>query len=169
MRDSTLSSVVVGADRPPRPEEGRRERGAVLAILGSAFLLVGMVDLALLWFPAHFESVSWEFATVGRTLDGLPMSALGLGLLAYGSARTSKGRPLRLRLLGVGFAVAALLVAILAGLFLTALPTVLRQDGGEVIEGIRRAAVRHGVQAVIYPISFALIARLLWKAGRPAS
>lgn len=143
-----------------------KPRGALLSVLGGAFLLVGLVDLVLLWIPMRLDSVAWEFATIGRTLDGFPMSALGLGLLAYGSTRGPRVR--RIRLLGFGFAfalLAALLVA-LSVLYFTALPTVLQQTELEAGEGLRRAAVRHGVQSVVYPLALALIGLVLWRAGR---
>lgn len=165
MTESSPSPVIVGGQRRPHGGEDRRARGAVLAILGFAFLLVGLVDLVLLWFPAHFDSLSWEFATVGRTLDGLPLSALGLGLLAYGGTRNHGSGARRFRTLSAGFALATVLVVGLGILFATALPAVLEQTGAEVLEGVHRAAVRHGAQAIIYPICFALIASVLWKAG----
>lgn len=152
----------------PRSELGG-SRGALLALLGGAFLLVGLVDLTLLWIPANLESVTWEFATIGRTLDGFPMSALGLGLLAYGTMRGPRVPRGRLRVFGFAFGAVAALLALLAVLYLTAMPTVLQQADLEAGEGLRRAAVRHGVQSVVYPLAFALIATVLWRAGRSAS
>lgn len=160
--------VVSGEGRGSARDVGST-RGVVLAALGVAFLLVGTVDLALLWIPAHFDTLSWEFATVGRTLDGLPLAILGLGLLTYGATRSPRAGRGRARAFAAAFTAAALLVAAMGLLFVTALPTVLQQTGAEALEGVRRAAIRHGVQIVVYPASFALIAAVLWRGGRGGS
>lgn len=174
--DTTGGEVgVIGpdAERVVVRESGRSElggpRGVMLALLGAAFLLVGLVDLTLLWTPLQLDSVTWEFATIGRTLDGLPMSALGLGLLIYGTTRGPRVRRSRLKVYGFAFGLLAALLALLAVLYFTAMPTVLQQAELEVGEGLRRSAIRHGAQSVIYPLAFGLIAAVLWRAGRSPS
>ncbi len=124
------------------------------------------MDITLLWTPLQLDSLSWEFATIGRTLDGMPMSALGLALVVYGTTRGPRVRRRRLKLYGFAFGFLAALLALLAALYFTAMPTVLQQAELEVGEGLRRAAVRHGVQSVVYPLAFGLIAAVLWRAGR---
>jgi hypothetical protein len=135
-------------------------------ILGAAFLLVGLVDLVLLWIPMRMDSVAWEFATVGRTLDGLPMPVLGIGLLAYGASRHPRLGLRSLRGFAGMFAFLAVVLAVLAGLFGTLVPAVLRQTPIEALEGVRRGVIRHAVQAVVYPLAFFGIALILWRSGR---
>ncbi|MFQ5688816.1 MAG: hypothetical protein ACE5HQ_00905 [Gemmatimonadota bacterium] len=150
-----------------RPSDDQALLSSVLAWLGAAFLIVGLTDLLLLWIPVHFESVAWEFATVGRSLDGLPMVALGAGLLAYGGGWWHAENTLRSLVPSLGFLVLALLLVGLAVLFATSAPAVLKSTPSEAIEGARRATIRHAVQAVTYPAVFAVISAVLWRAARP--
>lgn len=154
--------VLVSRERA-RKAAGRVSAARVLIILGWSFILVGVVDLALLWIPLRLESVAWEFATVGRTLDALPMPALGLGLLAYGSSRHPGVGSGRLRALAIVFGALALLLVALSALLLTAVPAVLGQTPSEALAGARRAAIRHGAQAIVYPLAFAAAAFALWR------
>lgn len=135
-------------------------------LLGAAFLIVGLVDLGLLWIPVRMDSVAWEFATIGRTLDGLPMPALGIVLVAYGASRHPRLGLRSLRGFAGAFAFLALVLAVLAGLFATLAPAVLSQTPIEALEGVRRGVIRHAVQALVYPLAFLSLALILWRAGR---
>lgn len=157
---------IAGASAPPSRAQraaGRLSAARVLIVLGWSFVLVGVVDLALLWIPLRLQSVAWEFATVGRTLDALPMPALGLGLLAYGCSRHPRVGPQRLRAIAVAFGVLTLLLLVLSLLLLTAAPAVLEQTPPEALSGARRATIRHVAQAVVYPLAFAAATFALWR------
>jgi hypothetical protein len=136
----------------------------MLLIGGATFALIGFTDLVLLWFPANPGNVAWEYATVGRTLDAMPLSALGLLLVGYGVLRVAQ--PTRNGILFVSaiFFLFALFNAYLAFLILTSAPAVISQTPPEAIDAVRRAATRHGVQAVIYPIAWFVIGVTVWKA-----
>ena len=155
--------IVVSQAEPPH---GRAAAYSLVMIVGLAFFVVGLVDLVLLWIPVRFQSAAWEFATVGRTLDGLPMPALGLTLAVFGSLRHPRARPSWWRSAAVLFTAATTLLCALAVLFATSAPAVLTETPPEAMEGIRRAAVRHGVQAAVYPVCFAIASAFLWKARR---
>jgi hypothetical protein len=135
-------------------------------VVGAAFLAVGLVDLVLLWIPLRFESIAWEFATVGRTLDALPMPVLGLTLLAFGSLRHPRSRSMWRRSAAILFTVAAILLCALAALIATSALAVLAETPPEAMAGIRRAAIRHSVQAAVYPLCFAVVSFLLWRGNR---
>jgi hypothetical protein len=161
------SSRLVVTHEPRRtPDRLRAAAAQIPILLGVAFLTVGLVDLVLLWIPVRMDSVAWEFATVGRTLDGLPMPALGIGLLAYGASRHPRLGLRSLRGFAVMFGFLALVLAVLAGLFATLAPAVLSQTPVEALEGARRGVIRHAVQAAVYPLAFFGLALILWRAGR---
>lgn len=132
--------------------------------LGGTLLIAGFVDLALLWFPLRFDSLAWEYATVGRSLDALPLPVLGIGIIAY--AQLSDPRP------GLGVTVAlgglALGVLVLAMAFLlaTSAPIVLREASSDPATGVHRAVIRHAFEAVLYPAFLFFMARSVWKASR---
>lgn len=136
----------------------------MFTLAGCAFALVGALDLLLLWTPLRLGSVAWEYATVGRTLDSIPMPALGLLLVAFGSLRQGRVARRRVRTVSATFLMLGVLCACLALLLLTAIPAVLSQTPPEAAEAARRAAVRHASQAVIYPITWLAIGWGLWRA-----
>ncbi|MFV1988054.1 MAG: hypothetical protein ACC682_12295 [Gemmatimonadota bacterium] len=157
-------SVVVGAGEGAGRIRTRLVVARMLLIAGCAFALVGFADMALLWLPANPGNVAWEYATVGRTLDSLPLSSLGLLLIAYGVLRDA--RPTRNGVLFVSaiFILFALFTAFLAFLILTSAPAVISQTPPEAADAVRRSATRHGVQGVIYPLAWFAIAIIVWRA-----
>lgn len=159
--------VVRRSSEREQMESGREVTSSLLAILGLAFVLIGVVDLALLWIPTRFESVAWEYATVGRTLDNLPMAALGLGLVAFGVIRHPKTRRAWGRGFAVVFLVVAAVVALMSFLFVTATPAVMDQTPPQAMEGVVRSTVRYGVAAFAYVAAFTAAGVLLWRSRRP--
>ena len=166
-RRDEKTRVVVSRDQRRSPDHSRVAAAQLLMVPGVTFLVVGMVDLVLLWIPTQMDSVAWEFATVGRTLDGLPMAVLGLVLLAYGASRHPRFGRRALRGFAGVFAVSALALIALGVLFATLAPAVLSQTPREAVEGVQRAVVRHAVQALVYPIAFVTLALALWRS-RPS-
>ncbi len=165
MAGDTEGPVLVS--REPR-ERGRSTRPTavlLLAVFGVAFAVVGLVDLVLLWIPTRLDSVAWEFATVGRTLEGLPMPLLGLALLAYGLVRHPKSSLSKVRAMGIAFAVLAVPVAALGALLLTSAPAVLSQTPPGAAGGVRRAVILHAVQAVVYLLALAAVALVLIRGA----
>jgi len=156
----------------------RRERGAlrvrasdavaatVVTLLGTAFTVVGLVDLGLLWNPPNFGSSSWEFATLSQTFDSLPMTTLGLGLLAFGFLLQPRSRPIQVRVMAGIFALVAIFLLALGILYFTVAPEVMRQAPPEAVTALNRAIVKNVAEIIIYPVTFASLAVLLWRSVR---
>jgi hypothetical protein len=138
----------------------------LLATVGAAFAVVGIVDLALLWYPLGFGSASWEFGTLSRTFDNVPMSGLGVVLVAAGMLWHPSVRPSWIRAGAILFGCAALLVIVLGAVYATAVPAVFRDAPPEVIGSFKRAVVKTGAQILVYTIMFAGAAALLWRTVR---
>lgn len=136
----------------------------MLLVTGCAFAFVGFADLVLLWFPPHPGNVAWEYATVGRTLDSMPMPTLGLLLIGYGVLRRPRPTRTGVALVAAIFLVLAVMCAFFAFLVFTAAPAVLSQASPEAAEAVRRAATRHGVQGIVYPLAWLAVAAIVWKA-----
>lgn len=136
----------------------------MLLIGGATFALIGFTDMALLWLPASPGNVAWEYATVGRTLDSVPMSALGLLLLGYGVLRVTQPTRNGVLFVSLIFLLYGVFSSFLAFLIFTSAPAVISQTPPEALDAVRRAATRHGVQAVIYPISWFAIGITVWRA-----
>lgn len=156
----------------------RRERGSlrvrasdavaatVVTLLGTAFTVVGLVDLGLLWNPPNFGSSSWEFATLSQTFDSLPMTTLGLGLLAFGFLLQPRSRPIQVRVMAGIFALVAIFLLALGILYFTVAPEVMRQAPPEAVTALNRAIVKNVAEIIIYPVTFASLAVLLWRSVR---
>jgi hypothetical protein len=138
----------------------------LLAAVGVAFAVVGIVDLALLWYPLGFGNASWEFGTLSRTFDNVPMSGLGVVLVAAGVLLHPSVRPSWIRAGAIIFGCAALLMISLAVVYATAVPAVIQDAPPEVMGALKRAVVKNGVQILAYTIMFAAAAALLWRTVR---
>lgn len=156
--------IVVGASEDPTDVGTRAPVSRMLVVAGSAFALVGTLDLLLLWMPVRLDSLAWEYATVARTFDAIPMPVLGLLLIAFGSLRQGRVPRRRIRLVAATFFALGILSVALGLLLLTSIPAVLSQTPPEAAEAARRAAARHVTQAVIYPVAWLAVAVGLWKA-----
>lgn len=137
---------------PPTPDVG----WSLLSWVGLVFLVIGLLDLSLGWYPARFGNPEWEFGTIARTFDSLPITVLGLALTLAGSAARGIGWAIRATAL-----VAVLLaVALLAALVVYALdvPLALRVVTDPLARmGLKRAVAKALVQGTLYPTVLAAV------------
>lgn len=140
---------------------------AVIAALGCAFAIVGLVDLALLWWPIRLGNAAWEFGTISQTLDSIPLSGLGFGLLVFGIARHPRTSPGVLRGAAVLFGLATVAMLALGLLYVTSVPMVLKQTP-QVVGGLRVAMTKSVAQILVYSVAFAFIAITLWRGVKRA-
>lgn len=136
---------------------------AMLKLLGSAFLVLGGAELLFLWLPLQMGNAAWEFATVSRTLDALPMVALGLGLLAYGVVTNPDSDRVAARRTYWVFAVAALVVIAMAAVYATAAPAVLQGTPPEAMDGLKRTLLKSSLQLLVYGAAFSAVALTIRK------
>jgi hypothetical protein len=129
----------------------------ILLVLGWLFTVIGLLNTWLLWVPLRFGSAEYEFASVAASLDGLPVTMMGLTIAlaasrAGGHVRSGGAATILL------WVVAALVVA--AGvLYWLNVPLAL----GEVTEpmvrlGIKKSMVKVTTQAVLYPAAMVYLA-----------
>ena len=162
----TPPTLIVDANAPGKILRYRNSEwtaGSLLVAIGGALAVVGMTDLALLWFPMQLGVAGWEFATVSRTFTNAPMTMVGLVLVAYGLVR--KGAPpAMIRTIAVGFAVLSFVLVAIGMLYAMAAPAVLFQSSGEAATTLKRAIIKNGVEIVVYPVVLLGIAAILWNA-----
>jgi hypothetical protein len=150
-----------GRDRLTLADKAESRRESVWPVLdwvGLAFLLMGLVDLALAWFPLGFGNPEWEFGTISATLNGLPLLTIGLVSLVVSGAML--GRRWQVRTVASTMLVLAVLLAASAVLYTTVLPIALRQGGAGnplVLAGLQKAGVKAGALFVIYIALFVRI------------
>src|SRR5690349_13726579 len=100
------------------------EAWSVLSWVGIAFVVMGLTDIALGWYPASFGNAEWEFGAISAALNGFALPTLGL-YLALGSAVASR-RVVMGRVLGVIFGVFVVAMIGLALTYVTVIPLALQ-------------------------------------------
>lgn len=125
-----------------------RSAWVVLQVLGVALAIVGLTDVALLWFPARWASVDWEFGTVSAAIDGLPLATIGLGLVSTGAVARGKRGALAVLALVLGLMVLAVIALLLV--FALDVPVVLRAVDPQLRMTVRKAMLKTGSMAVVY-------------------
>lgn len=164
MSPPAAGSPVVVPVTGPRPGSTRTEPATAWTLLGTVgwvFLIVGALDVGLVWYPPAFGNPGWEFGSVTAALNGMPLPVLGTALL-LGSAMARGHRTAALVgvVAGLAFAVAVLLAAVLYGLTVPVAFTAVTDP--LALQGLKKAVVRSVVQLVAYP------AILVYLAARGA-
>lgn len=153
-----------GGRSSSRGEGGRSTGLFLLGALGASFWIVGLVDLGLLWYPLNFEQTAWEFATLSRTLDSVPMSGLGLGLLTFAVVSHPEPGSGWVRSLSVLFVLAAVAFVAMGLLYATAVPEVLQGTAPQNIASVHKAVVKNALEAVVYTVVFGWVGVRLWRS-----
>lgn len=156
--------VIVGRDRP-RDEPARIDPllgwGAVRT-LSVLFILAGLVDIAIAFYPPRFSDKGWLFGVLGGVIGGLPVLSLGLsGALV---AAISLKSPRATTVLGFANALLALLILVGFVLYLGSVPEVRRSAVVDLLPTITRNTVRTVAAGTLY---FVLHATAFWVSRRP--
>ncbi len=138
---------------PPAPDFGWQ----LIGVLGAVFVVLGLLDIALAWYPIHFGNPDWEFGTVASTLDSLPVTVMGFGLLL--GAAVARGWRAGVRAWSIVFLVLAALILAIGVVYLLNVPVGFRTINDPVIRsGFKKAVAKAVGQMVLYPIGFAIMA-----------
>lgn len=140
----------------------------MIAPVGVAFLLVGLADIALSWYPVRFGTPEWEFGTIGTTLNNMPLPTLGLMILAGWAAVTERRTPVKV--FGVLMMVVGLVLAGLVVLYLLTLPpawgAVTAVEDPTLQVAAKKGIAKSLVQAVAYPAIYLLVGWNAWRLAR---
>ena len=173
MNDSTPPRVVL-------PDATKRSGGesvkaapagawTLLAIAGWGFLLIGSMDVGLVWYPTAFGNGGWEFGSVTAALNGLPLPVMGLALVLAGAV--ARGRRVSARMVQLLSGLLLVAVAIMDVLYGTRVSEALAAVSDPLgVWGLRKAVVRSVAQMLIYSGVLVFIVRRasgLLKAGDP--
>lgn len=143
--------------RRPVPVQDFMLGWRLLFVLGWLFTVVGLLNTALLWYPFRFGIPEYEFGSVAASLDGLPVTMMGLTLALAGSrARGKDGAALLATVL-----LWAVAVLVIAGgvLYWLNVPLALQQVTEPVIRtGIKKSMAKVTVQALVYPAAMIALA-----------
>jgi ABC-type uncharacterized transport system permease subunit len=156
--------VIVGQNRPSH-EPSRVDPllgWSAVGTLAILFVLAGLVDISIAFYPPRFSEKAWLFGVLGGVIAGLPVLSLGLagGLIAAISLKA----PTRTKVLGVLNALLALLILVGLVLYLGALTEVRRNAPVELLPTISKNTVRTTLAGALF---FALHATAFWVSRRP--
>jgi hypothetical protein len=114
--------------------------------VGLLLAVGGLVDLALVWLPAHWTTPDWTFGAVAESAEMLSLPTLGVA--AFVGAALARGRRALLRASGVLLLVVALLLIASYVVFLLNVPPAFKALKGQdpvAILSLRRIVARTSV------------------------
>ncbi len=148
---SMLIKEPAGAPKRSAPVQDFMRGWSLLLWLGWLFVLVGLLNLVLIWIPVRFGSPEFEFASVASSLDSMPLPAMGL-VFALAASR-AKGSLGSARLATVLCWVLAAVVVSGLVLYWLDVPLALKAVTDPTPRlGIKKSIVKVSAQGVLYPI-----------------
>lgn len=166
-----MGDVILGGEsRPEERKSPKRTAEEVLRSVASVFLAfglvlvgVGIVDLAMAWFPFRLGVDEWEFGTASRTFDSLALGTTGFVFVVV--AATLKQWSLAQRILGGVAAVVLVLLLMVYALYGMNIPIALAAVSAETETAMTRAIARTTVFALLYLVLFGWITWFAWRRG----
>lgn len=134
-------------------------------MLGVALAVVGLTDVALLWYPARWASIEWEFGTISSTFDALPLATIGLCTVAM--AAVARGYRWSARIAALALLVVCLALVAMAVVFWLDVPLALRAVAAPLKPALKRAIVKTGSISACYIALYAVFG--VWVLRRSTS
>jgi hypothetical protein len=152
-----------------RGEIARSPAGAlgVLAGTSAALALVGWTDWVLLWVPLGFGNVEWEFGTISRSFDALPLATIGTAVFIAVALNSGWRRTLLAAAVATSLLVAAFVLVF--GVYLLDLPVLLNGAPGPARMVLFKAVAKTSLYGVLYTVTYAWLCRTCWRAVRHTS
>ena len=164
------SSIMLGTptrERAVPPSRLGDVEWRVLGITGATFVVLGLLDVSLVWFPPTLGSPEWEFASITATFNTLPVTVLGATLLV--SSGIARQRPAIARTGGILLLMLAMLVVVGAVIYATTVPIALKGINNPVVRlGVYKAMTKTIAQCILYPILFIWVGLKGLRASRTA-
>jgi hypothetical protein len=144
------------------------EAWSVLSWVGLAFIVMGLTDIALGWYPASFGNAEWEFGAISAALNGFALPTLGLYLVLgsiVASAKVVAGR-----VLAVVFCILVVAMIGLGLTYVTVVPLALQSVAANTLltAGMKKAIVKASMLFLAYTVLFGAGAMKAWRTGRQA-
>lgn len=151
---------------PPDATGRVRDAWRLLSWIGAVFVVLGIADIALGWYPAAFGNSEWEFGTISGSLNALTIPVMGLYLLA--ASAIARGDVVSGRVLGVVMAVLAVSLLVGGFIYVTVAPIALKAVAGNdlVLLGMKKAVAKALLLGVGYIGLLILGALRAWRVRR---
>ena len=123
--------------------------GRLALVAGVFVIILGWVDILVGWFPLGFGSPEWEFGAVSATVDGLPLSTLGLVATLLGASASGVRWGLWTAAVWAAWVLAVLIWA--AVLYALTVPVALGALGPGGLQGpLGRAVIKTSTLIAVY-------------------
>jgi hypothetical protein len=142
------------------------EGWSALGWIGAAFALLGVLDIALGWYPTAFGNLEWEFGTISGSLNALAIPMLGVYLmLASAVARGDRGMA---RIVSVIMGLMLITLLGLGVIYLTVVPVAIKSVAGNdlVALGMKKAVVKALSLGVVDAVLLVIGIQKGWRVGR---
>jgi hypothetical protein len=123
-----------------------------LAWFGLMLGIVGLSDVALVFYPARWGDPGWEFAAIGMALSTFPL--LIVGIAAMLAAAVARGKRTTARIVAATSIALALLILGGFGIFQSTIPVALRVAPPELMPGIQKSIVRTAIMSLAFSTMF---------------
>jgi len=136
----------------------------MLFALGLTVLVVGALDVGLLFFPPQWASLDWEFGTIAGVMQGLPLATVGLGLMAAGA--TARAWTRTQWILSVVALLVSVLCVVLVVMFMLDVPLALRAVQPVLKPGVKKTAIKTISMGMTYFGWYALLGIWTWRRAK---
>lgn len=136
----------------------------IVAAIGLVFLVLGLLDIALTWFPLDLGDSEWELGTTSHFFDTFPLLGLGISFLLATSI--AAGRRWQARTLATFCVLLAVFMWLALALYVTVLPVALKTIGNSAaLTPLKKGGAKTAVEALIYPFALLWLAGAGWRAS----
>jgi len=154
-----MSRILVGRDTEGAVAEWGSTDWAWTVFYGAGwlFLILGVMNIGLLWIPFRFGVPEYEFASTGAMLDALPLPTMGLVFLLAGAG--ARGKAGAVRLVVTVSLLATVVVVGAVALYALTVPLAIKAVQPGLKLGIQKSIIKVAIQAIVYTIAYVGIAR----------
>lgn len=158
-----MQQVVLGSssDGPGTVSPDEQTAWAMMFLIGLGLTVIGGVDVGLLFFPARWSSLDWEFGTVGAFIDGLPLVTMGFGAMVVAS--TGRGWLKWRAVLAAAALLMAIVVLAMVVIFVLDGPAAFRAVSPEMKPTLKKAVFKTGIMGAVYVWIFAALGVWTWR------
>lgn len=158
--------VIVGRERPLPMRMDPLLGWGSLRTLAMVFILAGLIDISVAFYPPYFSDKGWLFGVVSAAIAGLPVLSLGLtgSLLAAMSLRATRAT----LVFGIANAVLALLILVGLILYGGAHSEVQRNAAVDLLPTLARNTLRTFVTGGVFFVLHSMAFRVSLKASLSA-
>ena len=137
----------------------------LLFVLGTGLAIVGLMDFALPFLSPQWASLAWEFGTVSGAFEGMPIIALGLGLMT--AAAVANGWLWTRRVMMFVTLMMALIVMVLGVVLVLDVPPALRATPEPLLKHqLKLASVKTSLMAATYFVLYLALGVWTWRRLR---